>query len=283
MFAAVLALLVFAAGATAGRGLAALIRVLAREGGFASSRYYSLARGFAASLPAIGHWFAPRGTRCPRLALLEFAAGFAALACWELFPPFKALCGAVFLFALLGAFFIDLDHMIIPDLFTIGLAIAGLLLSAACPSLHGCGAFTAWNALRSLAASMLGLAIGSATVLWFGLIGEAIWQREVLGFGDVKFLGAIGAFCGWQGALFALFGGAVIGLLAMIVRGAGAMASGRRLSALLATAASRREIGRMGASQPFPFGPMLAAAAAAYFLAFHSGVDAFFAPYRLLF
>ena len=34
-----------------------------------------------------------------------------------------------------------------------------------------------------------------------------------MGFGDVKFVGAIGAFCGWQGAVFCLFGGSVIGVI----------------------------------------------------------------------
>jgi hypothetical protein len=46
--------------------------------------------------------------------------------------------------------FIDLDHMIIPDAFTIGLAVEGLLLSVLVPALHGqhSGIF-AMDSLRS--------------------------------------------------------------------------------------------------------------------------------------
>ena len=40
---------------------------------------------------------------------------------------------------------------------------------------------------------------------------ELVLPREAMGFGDVKFLACIGAFLGWEGALFSLFAGSVIG------------------------------------------------------------------------
>jgi leader peptidase (prepilin peptidase)/N-methyltransferase len=40
---------------------------------------------------------------------------------------------------------------------------------------------------------------------------EIILPREAMGFGDVKFMGAIGAFIGWQGAIFALMVSSIIG------------------------------------------------------------------------
>ncbi len=52
----------------------------------------------------------------------------------------------------------------------------------------------------------------------------SVIPREAMGFGDVKFMAAIGAFVGWQGALFSLMASAVIGA----VVGVGLIAIGRR-------------------------------------------------------
>ena len=48
-------------------------------------------------------------------------------------------------------------------------------------------------------------------------VSEVVLPREAMGFGDVKFLACIGAFLGWEGALFSLFAGSVIGAVIGVV------------------------------------------------------------------
>lgn len=77
-------------------------------------------------------------------------------------------------------------------------------------------------------------------------VTEIILPREAMGFGDVKFLACIGAFLGWKGVFFTLFGGSVIGA----VIGVATMALTR---------------GRSGGR--IPFGPYLALGALLWVLA----------------
>ncbi|MCC6231957.1 MAG: prepilin peptidase [Verrucomicrobiales bacterium] len=85
-----------------------------------------------------------------------------------------------------------------------------------------------------------------ATVVWMAAhTDEVTVPREAMGFGDVKFMAAIGAFTGWQGVIFALLGSSVAALAA---------------SALLTV------LGRREWTARIPYGPYLAAAALAWIL-----------------
>ncbi len=218
-------------------------------------------------------WFVLRGkARCCgqpfniRYPFVEFLTATLFLTCWLIFPPAVAACGWAFVSILLCATFIDLDHMIIPDRFTVGAAMLGLFLSFLVPSLHAqSGDLFLIDNLRSVIHSGIGLLVGSATVLWIALVSEIILRKETMGFGDVKFMGAIGAFTGWEGALFAIFGGAILGTAGLAVL----LVLRPLLSKKINT-----EDGLLG--RPVPFGPMLALGGLLYFLFLQEPVDAYF-------
>ena len=225
-----------------------------------------------------------------RYPFVELLTGMLFVACWLTFSPLVALCGWIFLSALIAATFIDLDHMIIPDVFTIGLGTLGVLLSFAVPALHGQASdYFLADSFRAGLASIQGLLIGSAVVLWVALIAETLLRKEAMGFGDVKFVGAIGAFCGWQGAVFALFGGAVVGTAwFMIAKLIEWVARKPRLAApetLEPESVERAAFDNQSLSfgTHVPFGPMLAIAGALYFLWFREPMAVWLAEVALLF
>jgi leader peptidase (prepilin peptidase)/N-methyltransferase len=105
--------------------------------------------------------------------------------------------------------FIDWDFQILPDAITLPLAAAGLALSF----------FSSRVSWRS---SLLGAAIGAGSLWAVAAAYKALTGREGMGLGDVKMLGAIGAFTGASGVLFTILfgslGGSIVGL-ALMTRG----------------------------------------------------------------
>lgn len=237
-----------------------------------------------------------------RYAFVELLTASLFLLCWVLFPPTKALCGMVFCAILIAGSYIDLDHMIIPDRFTIGGFVAGIGLSFAFPALHdqaGSGIY-ALDSVRSFVTSLQGAFIGSALLLWIALLAESILQKEAMGFGDVKLLGAIGAFCGWEGAVAAIFGGAMIGTLAAVLympfmylqqrqnKDEEHAAENHEATEVAEPSASvstdEEEGGEEDAGESFqifgrhvPYGPLLAMGSLLYFFYLHKPTDAYFA------
>ncbi len=134
--------------------------------------------------------------------------------------------------ALIVVTFIDIDHRIIPDMIT----IPSILIAPAV-------AFVLRNI--SVLDSLLGIVVGGG-ILW--LIAEGYWllrKQEGMGLGDVKLLAMVGGFFGWQGAMFTLLVGSVVGSFVG-----------------LAVMVARR--GRL--DMEIPFGPFLAAGAILYML-----------------
>jgi leader peptidase (prepilin peptidase)/N-methyltransferase len=190
------------------------------------------------NLPVLG-WLLLRGrARCcgtgiaVRYPLVEAltATLFLLLAVWAPFGPvlmetargveFDAAAGAafglhaIFVSLLIACTFIDFDTQLLPDVLTKpGMAIG--LLAGFWPGIAGVLSTDAATplALRTLLASLLGLLVGAGVTWLIRAAGSRIFRREAMGLGDVKFLGMIGAFLGWQSALLSLFLGCVAGAL----------------------------------------------------------------------
>jgi len=112
----------------------------------------------------------------------------------------------LFLSGLVLGTFVDFEHFIIPDSVTIGGMAVGPLLSALVPAMHGQTVW--WHGLLS---SCIGLAVGFGLLNAVAWLGTKAFKKEAMGFGDVKLMGAIGAFLGWKAVLFTVFISSLLG------------------------------------------------------------------------
>lgn len=203
-----------------------------------------------------------------RYPLIEAITALLFWAAWLNYAPLVAVAMFVFIGLLVPAAMIDWDTMEIPDVFSIGGFVIGMMVSVLVPSLHvqSVGLYPL-DAMQSFIQCLLGGFVGSGLILWLALISEVILRKETMGFGDVKLLGAIGTFLGWQGAVFSLFGGAVFGTLLLVPI---LLSKKRSLKVREAGDDSEEEGSRI------PFGPALVIGALFYALVLHDFVDAYF-------
>jgi leader peptidase (prepilin peptidase)/N-methyltransferase len=119
--------------------------------------------------------------------------------------------GCTFFSLFLVAAFIDIDRMEIYDAMVIGGVLAGIILPLLSPSWHG-----EQSAPMALFDSLCGMCFGSGLMFWIAAFGEMAFKREAIGGGDVKLMGMVGAFIGWKGCLFAVFGGCLLSSMAVL-------------------------------------------------------------------
>jgi len=225
-----------------------------------------------------------------RYPLVETLTGILFVVCWFVHPPVVAMVGMLFVSLLIVGTFVDLDHMILPDSITIGGTAVGILISFWIPSLHFDPAQTHYlsDGFASGIISMISALVGAGFVFWIGELGEVVFRKPAMGLGDVKLVGCIGAFCGWQGAIFSLFGGAILGCLVllpiMLFQRLGNSNKESELSKSVpedetegTTEGTNEEI---GFGLEVPFGPMLALGGAVYFLGANRWVDPYFETIR---
>ena len=119
---------------------------------------------------------------------------------WRYGLTLEALKGALFLTILLGIAMTDAREYLIPDEFTIGGLVIGLVFAA-----MGGGA--------ALLTGVLGAVVGFALLWMVGLLGTWAFKEEAMGGGDIKMMAMVGAFVGWHGVLLTIFMGALAGTI----------------------------------------------------------------------
>lgn len=143
--------------------------------------------------------------------LVEIAMGVASVLLFLRFGPSLYFFSYLSLFfILLGVSVIDLQRMEIPDSLIICGIICGIGFSLVTP-------FPGWTN------AMAGLVFGTTIPLILVTSYEALRKATVMGGGDIKLIGLIGAYLGWQPLGMVLFYSALAGLVAAI----GMKAAGR--------------------------------------------------------
>lgn len=211
-----------------------------------------------------------RATISWRYPLVEaLAAGLALLLMWRFGPSKEWLVHFAFSAALIAVTFIDVDLRIIPNEISLGGMVVGFACSFLWPGF--------WKD------SLIGLLVGGAGLLLLSEIYFRLRRREGMGMGDVKLLGMLGAWLGWQCLLFVLLFASLQGVVVALVM----WLAGVKLAPPLPEEDQQEPAGQEEASPPagdgadadggedgpepvsllgaaLPFGPFLALAAVEY-------------------
>ncbi|MDD5088637.1 MAG: prepilin peptidase [bacterium] len=154
------------------------------------------------------------------------SAGLAVLAVSAWGFTYAGFAYGMLFIALLALIIIDLEHWLLPFAITVPIAIIGLIGSIA-------------FAMRPLADSLLGMAVGFAIFMLMMIGGKALFKREAMGGGDVVFGIMAGVYLGWKLTIFMIFAASLLGTLAALPLAL----TGRKIS-----------------GRSLPFGPFLAVA-----------------------
>ncbi|MDQ7784786.1 MAG: prepilin peptidase [Desulfomonilaceae bacterium] len=181
-----------------------------------------------------------------RYPLIEFTTALLSLALYKKFgisPAFMVFFP--YCCAMIVVFWIDLDHMIIPDVITINGIAVGVIVS-----------LVGFIPYMNIKTSLLGTLFGGAILYLPAIVYEKLRGAEGLGGGDIKLLATIGAFSGVHGVIFVLFFASLVGsavaLVTMAVKGS-------------------------SAKTPIPFGPFLTTTGIVYVFVGQRVIDNFYA------
>lgn len=118
---------------------------------------------------------------------------------WRFGPSWPLIPYLVFTSSLIIIAFIDIEHLIIPDIISLPGILLGFLIS-----------FLPFMSVRPLD-SLIGIFAWGGCFWLIAIIGRWIWKRDALGGGDIKLIAMIAAFLGWRGGLITVFWASLIG------------------------------------------------------------------------
>ena len=140
----------------------------------------------------------PIGFRYP---LVELLTGLLTVCVFALFgPTAEGFIYFLLVTILIAVTFIDIDHRIIPDRITLPGIPLFFLASFFLPR------FTVMD-------SLLGILAGGGSLYLVAWGYHLLTGQEGMGGGDIKLLAMIGAVVGWQGVLFTIFAGSLLGCI----------------------------------------------------------------------
>ncbi len=124
-------------------------------------------------------------------------------AAWYYGVNVLGLTAALFGTILLGIAITDARHYLIPDEYTLGGLVLGLLLSY-----RG-----GWDGVLQ---AVIGAAVGFLLLYGVAVAGAKMFGKEAMGGGDIKMMAMVGTFVGWKGVLLTIFGGSLLGTLVFV-------------------------------------------------------------------
>lgn len=186
---------------------------------------------FYHNIPIISYLFL--GGKCadckssisPVYPIIELLSGALMLLTVYMFGlSLKTLFYIIFIYALLVITFIDLEHMIIPNVISLPGIAVGIIFNALITdwgySRHlievtsiGLGSFFGLLFEIPVLDSVFGAILGGGILFLIAFLYEVIRKREGMGMGDVKLLAMIGAFTGFQGVVFVIFLSSILGTI----------------------------------------------------------------------
>lgn len=184
-----------------------------------------------------------------RYPLVELLTGaFFAWICGTLGFTLGALKFCILVAMLIALMFTDLEERILPDEFTLGGTLIGLLFSPfvlvpdiTAHAVLGLFGVIGGDRAMSVAESVFGAVLPAGTLFLGGWLFEKLRKKEGLGLGDVKMMAMVGSFLGVRGAILTLIFGSLAGSIIGVIY----------------IKATKQDMG----SYQLPFGTFLAAAA----------------------